>query len=210
MIGAFYQPRCVLIDTDCLNTLQDRELASGISEIVKYGLIRDAALFKWLEENMERLIGRDAEAMTYAIERSCINKAEIVALDEKEGGLRATLNLGHTFGHAIETATGYGTWLHGEAVSAGMVMAAHMSWKLGWIDESIKSRTVNLLKRANLPVKPPPNITPQQFNDIMAVDKKVVDGQVRLILLKGSLGNCVITGEYDQEVLQQTLIEMCQ
>eukprot|EP01026_Neomeris_dumetosa_P050604 TRINITY_DN44424_c0_g1_i2.p3 TRINITY_DN44424_c0_g1~~TRINITY_DN44424_c0_g1_i2.p3 ORF type:complete len:197 (+),score=45.10 TRINITY_DN44424_c0_g1_i2:222-812(+) len=184
-------------------------VVSGLSEIVTYGLIRDAKLFEWLEENMEQLLGRDPEAFTYAIERSCINKAEIVALDEKEGGMRATLNLGHTFGHAIETATGYGTFLHGEAVSVGIVMAANMSWKLGWIEEDIKTRTVNLLKRANLPIKPPSGMTPQQFNDIMAVDKKVVDGKLRLILLKGPLGNCVVTGEFNPDVLQQTLIELC-
>jgi 3-dehydroquinate synthase len=140
MIGAFYQPRVVLIDTDTLGTLPDRELASGISEIVKYGLIRDTELFEWLEGNMGALLARDGGAIAYAVERSCVNKAEVVALDEKEGGVRATLNLGHTFGHAIETHTGYGSWLHGEAVAAGMVMAADLSHRLGWIDRGILDR----------------------------------------------------------------------
>ena len=140
MIGAFYQPQVVLIDTDSLNTLPDRELASGISEIIKYGLIRDAELFTWLEGNIARLLQRDADATAYAVERSCINKAEVVAQDEREGGVRATLNLGHTFGHAIETATGYGSWLHGEAVAAGTVMAADLSVRLGWIEPDIRDR----------------------------------------------------------------------
>ena len=140
MIGAFYQPQSVVIDTDTLSTLPDRELASGVSEIIKYGLIRDAALFEWLEVHMARLLSRDADALAYAIERSCINKAEVVAQDEKEGGVRATLNLGHTFGHAIETHTGYGSWLHGEAVAAGTAMAADLSHRLGWIDRSIMDR----------------------------------------------------------------------
>ena len=142
MIGAFYQPRVVLIDTDTLHSLPDRELASGISEIIKYGLIRDADLFVWLEQNMAKLLARDGDALAYAVERSCVNKAEVVAQDEREGGVRATLNLGHTFGHAIETHTGYGSWLHGEAVAAGMVMAADMSHRLGWIDRGIVDRCV--------------------------------------------------------------------
>jgi 3-dehydroquinate synthase len=140
MIGAFYQPQVVLIDTDTLFTLPDRELASGVSEIVKYGLIRDPELFEWLEANLGPLLAREPAAMAHAVERSCVNKAEVVAADEREGGVRATLNLGHTFGHAIETATGYGSWLHGEAVSAGIVMAADLSVRLGLIDPSIRDR----------------------------------------------------------------------
>lgn len=210
MIGAFYQPRCVLIDTDTLNTLPDRELASGISEIIKYGLIRDAALFEWLELNMERLLQRNPEAFTYAIERSCINKAEVVAADEKEGGLRATLNLGHTFGHAIETCTGYGAWLHGEAVAAGTMMAADMSLRLGWIDAELARRIHALNEKAKLPVTPPPGMTARQFQDTMAVDKKVQDGKLRLILLRGPLGNCVITGDFPKQALDETLQAFCQ
>lgn len=210
MIGAFYQPQCVLIDTDTLITLPDRELASGISEIVKYGLIRDAPLFEWLEENMDRLMQRDSEAWTYAIEQSCLNKAAVVAADEREGGVRATLNLGHTFGHAIETGVGYGVWLHGEAVAAGMVMAADMSHRLGWIDESILDRTRLLLQRAKLPVEAPQGMTQHKFRDLMAVDKKVLDGALRLILLKGPLGSCVFTADFDAQALDQTLTRFCQ
>lgn len=209
MIGAFYQPLCVLIDNDSLNTLPDRELASGISEIIKYGLIRDASLFEWLENNIDRLLARDQEAFTYAIERSCVNKAEVVGADEREGGLRATLNLGHTFGHAIETATGYGSWLHGEAVAAGTMMAADMSARLGWIDQELVDRIGRLMSRAKLPVTPPKDMTVQEFKDIMSVDKKVKDGKLRLILLKGPLGGCVISGDWDPAVLDETLKTFC-
>eukprot|EP00877_Chromochloris_zofingiensis_P004279 jgi/Chrzof1/13852/Cz08g15020.t1 len=209
MIGAFYQPQCVLVDTDTLNTLPARELASGISEIVKYGLICDADLFEWLEDNMERLLAKDAEAVAYSVERSCVNKAEVVAADEKENGLRATLNLGHTFGHAIETGLGYGTLLHGEAVSIGMVMAADMSVRLGWIDSSILERTRSLLLRANLPVDVPEGMTVDMFKQLMAVDKKVLAGQLRLVLLKGPLGGCVVTGDFDPTKLDETLHAFC-
>lgn len=209
MIGAFYQPRCVLIDTDSLDSLPDRELASGLSEIIKYGLIRDAPLFQWLEDNMDRLLNRDADAFAYAIQRSCVNKAEVVAADEREGGVRATLNLGHTFGHAIETATGYGSWLHGEAVAAGTVMAADMSQRLGWIDAALARRIRTLMERAKLPTAPPPDMQAEQFRSIMAVDKKVQDGKLRLILLKGELGGCVITGDFAVEALEATLQEFC-
>jgi 3-dehydroquinate synthase len=209
MIGAFYQPRCVLIDTESLDTLPDRELASGLSEIIKYGLIRDSDLFEWLEANMDRLLARDPEAFKYAIERSCVNKAEVVAADEKEGGVRATLNLGHTFGHAIESATGYGAWLHGEAVGTGIVMAADMSRRLGWIDEALDNRIRALIEKAKLPVAPPAGMTVDQFKSFMAVDKKVQDGKLRLILLKGALGNCVITGEFEVQALEDTLAAFC-
>ncbi|KAG7672476.1 hypothetical protein Ndes2526B_g09005 [Nannochloris sp. 'desiccata'] len=209
MIGAFYQPRCVLIDTESLNTLPDRELASGLSEIIKYGLIRDAELFEWLEANMDRLLARDPDAFKYAIERSCVNKAEVVAADEKEGGVRATLNLGHTFGHAIESATGYGAWLHGEAVGTGIVMASDMSRRLGWIDAELDARTRALIEKAKLPVVPPAGMTIDQFKSFMSVDKKVQDGKLRLILLKGALGNCVITGEFEVQALEDTLAAFC-
>ncbi|GAB4847558.1 hypothetical protein Ancab_026619 [Ancistrocladus abbreviatus] len=209
LIGAFYQPQCVLIDTDTLNTLPDRELASGLAEVIKYGLIRDAEFFEWQEKNMHLLMARDPNALAYAIKRSCENKAEVVSLDEKESGLRATLNLGHTFGHAIETGFGYGQWLHGEAVAAGMVMAVDMSHRLGWIDESLVKRVHNILKQAKLPTAPPESITIEMFKSVMAVDKKVADGLLRLILLRGPLGSCVFTGDYDRQALDETLCAFC-
>ncbi|KAJ0040363.1 hypothetical protein Pint_28492 [Pistacia integerrima] len=186
LIGAFYQPECVLIDTDTLNTLPERELASGFAEVIK-----------------------DPSALAYAIKRSCENKAEVVSLDEKEGGVRATLNLGHTFGHAIENGLGYGEWLHGEAVAAGTVMAVDMSYRLGWIDDSIVKRVLNILKQAKLPTAPAETMTVETFKSIMAVDKKVADGLLRLILLKGPLGNCVFTGDYDRKALDDTLHAFC-
>lgn len=205
MIGAFYQPRCVLIDIDTLKTLPDREFASGLAEVVKYGLIRDADFFEWQEANVDALMRREEDVLVHAIERSCINKAEVVALDEKEGGVRATLNLGHTFGHAIETGIGYGEWLHGEAVSVGTVMAADMSERLGWVDVSIKERTLALLKKCNLPVEVPECMTVETFQSLMAVDKKAANGKLRLILLKGELGDCVFTGDFDGDKLFDTL-----
>ncbi|KAJ0478750.1 putative 3-dehydroquinate synthase [Helianthus annuus] len=209
LIGAFYQPQCVLIDTDTLNTLPDRELASGLAEVIKYGLIRDAEFFEWQEKNIHALMARDPDAFAYAIKRSCENKAEVVSQDEKESGLRATLNLGHTFGHAIETSYGYGHWLHGEAVAAGTVMAVDMSYRLGWIDESIVERVHNILKQAKLPTSPPEMMTVDMFKSVMAVDKKVADGLLRLILLKGPLGGCVFTGDYDRKALDETLHAFC-
>ena len=210
MIGAFYQPQVVLIDSDTLSTLPDRELASGISEIIKYGLIRDAELFIWLEANMDRILARDAEAIAYAVERSCVNKAEVVAADEKElNDIRATLNLGHTFGHAIETASGYGTWLHGEAVAAGTCMAADLSYRLGWIDKELFERVVALQAKARLPTRPPAGMTVAQFKSLMAVDKKVAAGKLRLVLLKGPLGGCVVTGDFDPAKLEETLQAFC-
>lgn len=210
LIGAFYQPQCVLVDTDTLNTLPDRELASGIAEVIKYGLIRDAPFFEWQEKNMEALIARDAGALAYAIKRSCENKAEVVSLDEKEGGIRATLNLGHTFGHAIETGLGYGEWLHGEAVAAGMAMAADMSVRLGWIDKPLQSRILNLLEKSKLPVAPTRHLTKAMFRSTMSLDKKVADGKLKMILLKGPLGNCVFTGDFDPKALEATLAAFCE
>ena len=205
MIGAFYQPKCVLIDTETLSTLPDREYASGMAEVVKYGLIRDADFFVWLEKHVDALMKRDDALVVRAIERSCVNKAQVVALDEREGGVRATLNLGHTFGHAIETGIGYGEWLHGEAVSVGTVMAADMSLRLGWIDESVAARTLDLLKKFNLPVDVPECMTVETFEKLMAVDKKAANGKLRLILLKGELGGCVFTADFDKTTLADTL-----
>ncbi|KAL3696495.1 hypothetical protein R1sor_010571 [Riccia sorocarpa] len=209
MIGAFYQPQCVLVDTETLNTLPDRELASGVAEVIKYGLIRDADFFEWQEENMEKILARDTSTLVYAVKRSCENKAAVVAADEREAGLRATLNLGHTFGHAIETGTGYGNWLHGEAVGAGTIMAADMSLRLGWIDKDLFNRILSITMRAKLPIEPPSSMDVQLFKSIMAVDKKVADGLLRLILLKGPLGNCVFTADYDVKALEDTLRHFC-
>ncbi|MDD5250397.1 MAG: 3-dehydroquinate synthase [Rhodocyclaceae bacterium] len=186
MVGAFWQPKLVLADTDTLATLPARELSAGLAEVIKYGLIRDLPFLAWLEENMTRLMARDAEALAYAIERSCANKAEVVAADEREtakDGGRALLNLGHTFGHAIETGLGYGEWLHGEAVAAGTVMAAELSRRLGWLSEADVARVRELLARAGLPVSGP-KLGAERYLDFMGHDKKVVAGRLRLVLLR--------------------------
>lgn len=207
MIGAFYQPRAVIIDTDTLNTLPDRELSAGLAEVIKYGLIRDPGFFLWLEDNMDALLRRDPAALAQAIERSCRNKADVVAADETEAGVRATLNLGHTFGHAIETGMGYGAWLHGEAVGAGMAMATDLSHRLGWLGKDELARTEQLLRRARLPVRAPADLTSQRFLELMAVDKKVLDGRMRLVLLK-RIGESVVTDDYPREALAATLAAM--
>lgn len=204
MIGAFHQPQCVIIDIDTLNTLEPRELIAGIAEVIKYGLIIDSDFFSWLEANMDKLLERDPAALTYAIRRSCEIKAEVVAADEKETGQRALLNLGHTFGHAIETAMGYGNWLHGEAVGCGMAMAARMSHDLGWMSDEELDRTINLIKSAQLPTLPPAEMSAEKFLELMQVDKKVIDGSLRLILLKG-IGKSLVTADYDAESLLNTL-----
>ena len=204
MIGAFYQPQCVLADTATLNTLPDRELSAGLAEVIKYGLIRDRSFLEWLEDNLEALLAREPAALSVAIERSCRNKAEIVAADERETGERALLNFGHTFGHAIETGVGYGTWLHGEAVAVGMVMAADLSARLGWLEESAVQRVRAILLRAQLPLQAPSTLSCADFLRLMAVDKKVKDGQLRLILLR-TLGQAVIASAVDAKLLRQTL-----
>jgi 3-dehydroquinate synthase len=204
MIGAFHQPRAVVIDTDTLDTLPDRELFAGLAEVIKVGLIRDREFFDWLEAHMDRLLGRDPEALTHAIHRSCRNKAEVVAADEREEGVRATLNLGHTFGHAIEAGLGYGEWLHGEAIAAGMVMAADLSRRLGWLSEADVRRIAALIKRARLPVAAPPTLAPERFRELMSVDKKARGGKLRLVLLK-QLGEAVVTGDVPAAALDETL-----
>jgi 3-dehydroquinate synthase len=186
MIGAFWQPKVVIADTDVLTTLPDRELSAGMAEVIKYGLIRDLPFLQWLETNVERLMKRDAETLAYAIEHSCANKAEVVAGDERETAKdngRALLNLGHTFGHAIETGLGYGEWLHGEAVAAGTVMAAELSRRLGWIDAADVARVRELLVRAKLPVVGA-RLGADRYLDLMGHDKKVLAGRLRLVLLR--------------------------
>ncbi|GAB6068452.1 3-dehydroquinate synthase [Methylothermus subterraneus] len=205
MIGAFYQPRCVIADTQALDTLPDRELRAGLAEVIKYGLIADAAFFAWLEENMAKLLNRDAQALAYAIERSCRIKAEVVGADERESGLRAILNFGHTFGHAIEAATGYGRYLHGEAVAIGMCLAAELSRRLGLIGLAQVERIVALIERAGLPILPPA-LDSEQWLAWMAVDKKNLDGKLRLILLE-TLGRAALPQPVPGEILKATLDE---
>ena len=200
MIGAFYQPGAVIADTSTLDTLPDRELSAGIAEVIKYGLIRDLPFFNWLHQNMTNLLTRDADSLAYAIEVSCRNKAEVVAADEKESGQRALLNLGHTFGHAIEAGLGYGKWLHGEAVAAGMCMAAIMSRQLGWIDQKDVNKITAMIRQASLPTTAPAELSVERFIELMSVDKKVMDGVLRLVLLK-DIGHAVITNDYTQEQL---------
>jgi 3-dehydroquinate synthase len=204
MIGAFHQPLAVLADTSTLNTLDDRQFSSGLAEVIKYGLIADAEFFCWLEEHMDALLDRDASSLAIAIERSCRCKAAIVAADEKEAGQRALLNLGHTFGHAIETGMGYGEWLHGEAVAAGMCMAADLSHRLGWLEADDYARACRLIERAKLPIFPPAEMNPDQFLGLMAVDKKVLDKKLRLVLLK-AIGRSVVTEDFDLARLNETL-----
>ncbi|WP_116811660.1 3-dehydroquinate synthase [Steroidobacter cummioxidans] len=203
MIGAFHQPRCVIADTATLHTLPEREFAAGIAEIVKYGLIYDPAFFAWLEEHAEALLQRVDTAVIHAVRRSCEIKAEVVGIDEREHGLRAILNLGHTFGHAIETASGYGNWLHGEAVAAGMVMAADLSERLGWLPATDKQRAIALLKRFKLPVEPP-RIGAERARELMGLDKKVLDGKLRLVLLR-SLGKADVVSDYSGEAFAATM-----
>lgn len=205
MVGAFYQPKVVIADTATLDTLPDRELSAGLAEVIKYGLIRDLPFFHWLEEQMPRLLARDPEALAYAIRRSCENKADVVAADEREAGNRALLNLGHTFGHAIETGLGYGKWLHGEAVAAGSVLAADLSRRLGWIDDATFSRIKALFVQAKLPVTAP-DLGPETYLDLMGLDKKVEGGKIRFILLKG-LGSAVIHGDVPADLLRATLAD---
>ena len=204
MIGAFYQPKCVIADISTLNTLPQRELSAGIAEVVKYGLICNSEFYQWLEQNMEALANYDDVVLATAVELSCLDKAAVVAEDEKEGGIRAILNFGHTFGHAIETNQGYGVWLHGEAVAAGMVMAADMSWRLGNITQVEVHELQRLLKQAKLPCVPPIEMSNQDFIELMQVDKKVLDGQLRLVLLS-SIGKAVVTSDFSTDVLHQTL-----
>lgn len=203
MIGAFYQPQLVLADIGTLQTLPPREFSAGVAEVIKYGLIRDADFFDWLETNIDQLMSLNEAVLSYAIYRSCQNKAEVVARDEHENGERALLNLGHTFGHAIENAMGYGVWLHGEAVAAGTIMAADLSQRLGWLAATDMARIKALLLKANLPTDAP-ELGVERYLNLMQLDKKVADGKIRLILQK-SIGSAVITSDYDADKLMETL-----
>jgi len=203
MIGAFYQPQVVLADIDTLQTLPAREFSAGMAEVIKYGLIRDINFFNWLEVHIDQLMALEESAISEAIYRSCQNKAEVVARDEHESGERALLNLGHTFGHAIENAMGYGVWLHGEAVAAGTMLAADLSQRMGWLSSSDVSRIHALLSKANLPLVAP-KLGLEKYLDLMQMDKKVADGKIRLVLQQG-IGKSVITSDYDVGKLKETL-----
>jgi 3-dehydroquinate synthase len=204
MIGAFHQPRCVVADTATLATLPLRQFRAGIAEIIKYGLIADLEFFAWLERNIDAVIGLDQDALVHAIERSCRLKASIVSADEREGGLRAILNFGHTFGHAIETAQAYTGWLHGEAVAVGMVMAAQLSARMKWLEDADVRRIVALLERVSLPVAFPPEMSGSDLIERMSVDKKAMNGIIRLVLLR-RIGRAVLTADYDSEQLEKVV-----
>lgn len=206
LIGAFHQPRCVVADTAVLATLGARELRAGLAEVVKYGVLWDGAFFAWLEENLERLLARDAHALARAVRRSCEIKAEVVAEDEREGeaGVRARLNLGHTFGHAIEAGAGYGRWLHGEAVAAGLCMAADLAARMGWLAREEAARVESLVRRAGLPARGPSELDPDAMLALMARDKKALDEGLRLVLPR-AIGDAVLTGDFDPRALRETL-----
>jgi 3-dehydroquinate synthase len=204
MIGAFHQPQCVLIDSQTLTTLPARELSTGLAEVIKYGLIADLPFFAWLEQHIDQLRQLEPNLIIEAIYRSCACKAEVVAADEREQGRRALLNFGHTFGHAVETHMGYGQWLHGEAVGAGMAMAADLSQRLGWLDSQSGQRITDLLAAAGLPSWGPQQMEAADYLQHMQVDKKVIDGNIRLILLK-QLGEALVTADFEPEQLMQTL-----
>ena len=206
MIGAFYQPLRVIADLSTLRTLEPRQFSSGMAEVIKYGLVNDPAFFEWLERNIDSVMQHDRASLTEIIRRSCLNKARLVEQDERESGVRALLNLGHTFGHAIETVTAYGPWLHGEAVGLGMLMAARMSTLQGWLKDSDFLRIQSLLEKARLPVNPSKDFRPEELREAMNRDKKVLAGKIRLILMQG-IGHARVCQDYDPKALQQTLQE---
>lgn len=208
MIGAFYQPQCVIADINTLRTLPERELSAGLAEVIKYGLLADYDFFVWLEDNISKLLQLETQAIAYAIEKSCQCKAEVVASDEQEkSGRRALLNLGHTFGHAIEAGMGYGVWLHGEAVACGMSIAAEFSARLGWISPEDVQRINQLLVNAKLPIKLPSDLSASQMLELMSVDKKILDGKLNLVLLH-KIGEAVLTNNFDKDLLNSTLTEL--
>jgi 3-dehydroquinate synthase len=204
LIGAFHQPTAVLIDTETLDTLDARQFRAGLAEVIKYGLIRDADFFDWLEVRMDRLLERDPDTLRESIARSCRNKAEVVHADEFEAGQRALLNLGHTFGHALEAGTGYGRWLHGEAVAIGSVLAAELSLRSGWLAQGEYERIVALFEAAGLPTAPPVGMTLATWQSLMALDKKVSGGKLRLVLLEG-LGRAIVSDDFDAGLLRVVL-----
>ena len=207
MIGAFYQPKLVLADIGTLATLPDREFKAGLAEVIKYGLIRDLAFLVWLEANLPRLLAREDAALIYAVERSCANKAEVVVADERESGERALLNLGHTFGHAIETGLGYGEWLHGEAVAAGTLIAAELSRELGWLSADDVARVERIFVEAGLPVRGP-DMGAARYLALMQHDKKVQDGKLRLVLL-AEVGRAVVFDAASQEQISRAITLRC-
>jgi len=204
MIGAFHQPMAVLSDTDTLGTLDQRQLIAGVAEVIKYGLICDSEFYSWLENNIEQVLELNHADLVYLIERSCLNKANVVQRDEKENNIRAILNFGHTFGHAIETITGYTQWLHGEGVAIGMLMAAEMSRKLGWLSDIDVKRIESLLIKAKLPTSIPEEISSEQMVAAMGLDKKVLDNKIRLVLLK-SIGDATVTSEFDMKLVHESI-----
>jgi 3-dehydroquinate synthase len=204
MIGAFYQPAAVVIDTDTLNTLPVREFAAGIAEVIKYGIIYDAAFFSWLEENIDRIKAQDQAALQYIVHRCCTIKAEIVAQDEREAGIRAWLNLGHTFGHAIEAEQGYGNWLHGEAVAAGMVLACRVAEMKQWLTASEVSRVITLIEAFDLPVKGPEGMGYDTYMQHMIHDKKVAHGAIRFVIPE-KIGRATVTADVTENELRQVI-----
>ncbi len=210
LIGAFHQPLAVIADTRTLATLLQRELLAGLAEVIKYGMLADPMLFEWLENNLDRILTQEQNALAEIVERCCAIKARIVRLDEREtgNGPRALLNLGHTFGHAIETHTGYTEWLHGEAVATGLCLAAELSARHGWITEAIVARCVDLIARAGLPTQPPRGMTATDFRELMGLDKKVQNGRMRLVLLRG-LGDAILSSDFDPALLDETLAQAC-
>jgi 3-dehydroquinate synthase len=208
MIGAFHQPRAVICDITTLDTLPDRELRAGLAEVIKYGLALDPAFADWLEPNLDKLLSMDRVAMGHAVKRCCELKAQIVAADERETGVRALLNFGHTFGHAIEAATGYGSWLHGEAIAAGMVMAAELSSRLNLLEKTEVARVRRLLGRAGLPTAGPP-LAPELLMDLMAVDKKAAKGKIRFVLLEG-VGRATLRGGIAENEVREAIVAAAQ
>ena len=204
MIGAFHQPTCVITDVATLSTLEQRQLRAGVAEIIKYGLISDPEFFEWLEAELENILRLDPECVTYAIRRSCENKAAIVAKDELESGVRALLNLGHTFGHGIENVLGYGNWLHGEAVACGMCMAADLSLRMKLLSSADYERVTSIISRAGLAQVPPPGLNPQELAAAMQVDKKNRSGRIRLVLMRG-IGDAFICDDYPSDEFQAVL-----
>jgi len=208
LIGAFHQPRAVISDVATLDSLPERELRSGIAEVIKHGLALDAAFVEWLESSIEKILKKDRAALVHAVRRSCELKARIVAQDEREAGARALLNLGHTFGHAIEAGTGYGAWLHGEAIAAGMVMAAELSLLMGHLKKTEVSRVRDLLKRAGLPVRGPA-LAPERLMELMALDKKAAKGQTRFVVLE-AIGRAALRADVDDAAVRQAVVAAAQ